>query len=152
MFVPSSIKDKDLSHLYLAPSKISGAGDGVYSKLDIPIGIIVEKANVIKMPSKKVEETDLMDYVFNNPYNHDEFFVAFGFGSMYNHSDDPHMTYEYNPDENKIIFKAIKDIKKGEEIYISYGPNWWTSRKHKNKVDVIPKNTISTKKYKVKKL
>lgn len=131
-----TIKEKDLSHLYLAPSIIQGAGDGVYSKIDIKKGTIVEKANVIPIKSINVEGTPLIDYVFNNPYKNGEFLVAFGFGSMYNHSDDPHMTYEYDADENKIIYKTIRDIGADEEIYISYGAGWWSSRQNKTKIDV----------------
>lgn len=160
------IKDGDLSHLYKDKSKIPEAGEGVYSKIPIAKGTIVEKANVLPMPSKKVVDTPMMDYVFNNPYKIGEFLVAFGFGSMYNHSDNPHMTYAYCQDENKLIFTAIRDIKPNEEIYISYGPNWWNSRKDKNKVDVKECNKTNEKeeviqivggkrnymKYKIKKL
>lgn len=152
-FIPKKIIDGDLSHLYKDKSKIDGAGEGVYSKIDIPKDTIVEKANVLPVPATNVETTELMDYVFNNPYKDGEFFVAFGFGSLYNHSDDPHMTYSYCPKENKLIFTAIKDIKAGEEIYISYGPNWWHSRKNKQKVETNcnqPK-IYDKKRYKIKK-
>jgi hypothetical protein len=131
-----SIKDNDLSHLYLAPSNIQGAGMGVFCKIDIPKDTIVESASTIPMPPSNVENTVLMDYVFNNPYSDNEFLIAFGYGSMYNHSDDPQMIYEYDADTKQIIYKAIKDIKANEELYISYGENWWTGRNYKTKVDV----------------
>jgi SET domain-containing protein len=133
--IPTEIKDGDLSHLYKAKSNIVEAGEGVYSKIPIAKGTIVEKANVMPMPSENVKDTPMMDYVFNNPYKKDEFLIAFGFGSMYNHSDTPHMSYSYCPNQNKLIFTAIKDIIPNEEIYISYGPNWWATRTDKTKID-----------------
>jgi hypothetical protein len=166
MTTPIEIKDGDLSHLYKAKSKIKEAGEGVYSKIPIAKGTIVEKANVMPMPHKNVIETPMMDYVFFNPYKHDEFLIAFGFGSMYNHSDNPHMTYSYCKEQNKLIFTAIRDIQPNEEIYISYGPNWWKSRTDKTKIDVkecnkeqeteneikIVGGKRNTIKYKIKKL
>lgn len=158
VFVPNEIKDGDLSHLYKDKSKIPEAGDGVYSKIAIPEGTIVEKANVMPMPSKNIFDTPMMDYVFDNPYKKGEFLIAFGFGSMYNHSDNPHMTYAYCQDENKIIFTAIRDIVPNEEIYISYGTSWWKTRTNKTKTDVAKTSTTQTggnkkvSKYKIKKL
>ncbi len=152
------IKDGDLSHLYKAKSKIAEAGEGVYSKIFIPKDTIIEKANVIPIPSTNVDNTPIIDYVFNNPYKNGEFLIAFGFGSMYNHSDNPHLTYAYCKDENKLIFTAIKDIEPNEEIYISYGTNWWKSRQDKTKKDIkekdatIVKDFTQTRKYKIKKL
>lgn len=152
-YIPKNIIDGDLSHLYTDKSKIKDAGEGVYSKINIPKDTIVEKANILPVPATNVEKTKLMDYVFNNPYKDGEFFVAFGFGSLYNHSDDPHMIYSYCSNENKLIFTAIKDIKANEEIYISYGPDWWTTRKNKQKVETKcnKPNIDDKKKYKIKK-
>jgi hypothetical protein len=160
-YIPKKIVEGDLSHLYKDKSKINGAGEGVYSKIYIPKNTIVEKANVLPVPSNNVEKTELMDYVFNNPYKNGEFFVAFGFGSLYNHSDDPHMIYSYCPEQNKMIFTSIKEINPNEEIYISYGPNWWQSRKNKIKEEIgdvkleemnLSKNVATnTKKYRIKK-
>jgi SET domain-containing protein len=31
-------------------------------------------------------------------------------------------------DDTDVIIKVIKNIKKGEEIFISYGDNYWKSR------------------------
>ena len=27
-----------------------------------------------------------------------------------------------------MVYTAIRDIKKGEELYVNYGPNYWNSR------------------------
>jgi SET domain-containing protein len=122
------IKDFDLSHLYLDKSNIIGAGRGVFTKINIPKDTDVEKACIIKIPKKNLENTTLNDYVFINPYNKKEYFIAFGYGSMYNHSDNPNIHYYYDKDENIIIYESLRDIKAGEELYISYGASWWKTR------------------------
>jgi SET domain-containing protein len=136
------IKENDLSHLYISKSNIEEANNGVFTRLDIKKGTIVEKACVSKIKSTGTVDSELHDYVFNNPYKSDEYLVAFGYGSMYNHSDNPNLGYHYNQDENKIIYEALRDIKKGDELYISYGTNWWDNRP-KKKVEphvlLIPK-------------
>jgi SET domain-containing protein len=133
-YIPKYILDNDLSHLYISKSNIDCAGEGVFSKIYIPKNTIIEKANIIPIPKQNLETTKLMDYVFNNPDNLDEYFVAFGFASMYNHSDNPCAKYEYDEEENKIIFTSIKNIQPNEEIYIAYGNGWWDFRNDKIKI------------------
>lgn len=128
MFIPTIINDNDLSHLYLDDSKIEGAGKGVYSKIDILKGTIIEIACVLPIETCIVNDTQLIDYLFRNPYKKGESLIAFGYGSMYNHSDDPHVEFEYDKLINKMIYRAIKDIKAHEEIYVSYGEGWWKDR------------------------
>jgi hypothetical protein len=122
------IKAYDLSHLYISESYITGAGKGVFTKIDIPKDTDIEKARIVKVPAKNIEETPLNDYAFTNPYNKKEYLIAFGYGSMYNHSDEPNIHYYYNKEENCIVYESKRDIKTGEELYISYGPKWWKYR------------------------
>ena len=124
----TDIKDFDLSHLYIKESNIKEAGRGVFTKIDIPKDTDVEKACVIGIPSNITENTKLNDYVFNNPYSKKQYFIAFGYGSMYNHSDEPNLHYYYDKHLNIIVYESLRDIKANEELYISYGEKWWTSR------------------------
>lgn len=54
--------------------------------------------------------------------------VFLGYGSIYNHSDDPNADYRININKRIATIKASRDIKKGEEILISYGDQWFKSR------------------------
>ena len=36
---------------------------------------------------------------------------------------------EHNQDPENMIFISARDIKKGEELYVNYGENYWNSRK-----------------------
>ena len=60
---------------------------------------------------------------YNKKYN----IVAFGFCSIYNHKDNPNAEWiVINKDQIKIV--ALKYIRPGEEIFISYGPNYFKDR------------------------
>ena len=118
----------DLSHLYIKKSNIENAGRGVFTKVDIQKDTEVEKACLVKIQAKSVEDTPLQDYVFQNPYNKKQNFVAFGYGSMYNHSNDPNIHYYYDKNKNCMVYEALRDIKADEELYISYGEEWWGTR------------------------
>jgi hypothetical protein len=122
------IKEFDLSHLYISKSLIPQAGKGVFTKIDIPKDTDIEKACIVKVPVKNIEGTPLQDYAFTNPYNKKIYLIAFGYGSMYNHSDTPNIHYYYDKDINCIVYESLRDIKAGEELYISYGESWWGSR------------------------
>jgi SET domain-containing protein len=50
-----------------------------------------------------------------------------GYGSLYNHSDEPNAEYTHEADD-AYSFMAVRDIAAGEEITISYGDEWWETR------------------------
>ena len=59
--------------------------------------------------------------------------IGFGYCSMYNHSDTPNATWEIL-DEEKIKITVTKNIAEGEEIFVSYGREYWKTR-----VDLLDK-------------
>ncbi len=67
----------------------------------------------------------MRDYLFS--YDKDRSLVAFGYCSMYNHSDNNNALWKVLPN-NKLQIYAVKDIDIGEEIFISYGNQYWKSR------------------------
>ena len=59
-----------------------------------------------------------------------------GFGIIYNHSDEPNADYNINIRNRVTTIKAMKKIKKGDEIFITYGDEWFSSRnKEFKKID-----------------
>lgn len=46
--------------------------------------------------------------------------VALGFGSIYNHTDNPNAMYKEHEKELTIDFIALRDIQKDEEITVNY--------------------------------
>lgn len=63
----------------------------------------------------------LCDHVFNwSKGNHA---MCLGYGSVYNHSNDPNAMHRRIMDENpRIEFIALRDIQPGEEIFHHYAP------------------------------
>ena len=54
--------------------------------------------------------------------------------SMFNHSCTPSASYRYEGGGTAMTVKAIRDIKKGEEIYISYVEPWIPEKERKNEL------------------
>lgn len=67
----------------------------------------------------------LYDYYFGH---RERSLVLLGYGFIYNHSSAPNATYLFDEDKKIMIIKALKNITKNEEIFISYGKNWFSSR------------------------
>jgi SET domain-containing protein len=97
---------------------------GVFALKDYKKNDIIEVCPTISEETTKFDGI-LKDYIFK--YDDKYSLLAFGFCSMYNHSD------EYNAlwtilSKDQIKMYATKDIKKGEEILTSYGDGYWKTR------------------------
>ena len=59
--------------------------------------------------------------------NNEKYSIAFGCGSMFNHSDEPNIHWKFTNDNN-IKFIANKNINKNTELTINYGKPYWKAR------------------------
>ena len=102
-------------------------GRGVFASRNIKSGEKIEIS-----PTIEVENINgiLKNYVFVSKNKH---YIAFGCGSMFNHSDDANVDWAFN-DRNDIVFVANKPIKKNEQMFINYGLFYWNKRNDKKKV------------------
>jgi uncharacterized protein len=110
-----------MENLQIKKSKISGRG--VFATNGFIGNEIIESCELIKIPHKEIEylnKTNLYNYYF---LWKKEAAIVLGFGSLYNHSYKPNAKYVKNYKNSKIIFIALKIIKKGEEILINYNGN-----------------------------
>ena len=115
------------NNIYLDKSDIGGRG--VFAKEDIKEGDIIEIAPIILEELNNIlSGSTIMNYVFFTDEDEDEYAIAFGYGSMYNHQNDNNAYWIIDRDSLSITFKALKDIPKGSEIFVSYGDNYWASR------------------------
>jgi len=113
--------------------KTSKIGDrGVIASKDYAPGDVLELCPCIKQENDAVAGK-IEDYIFE--YDDKYSLIAFGYCSMYNHVDDNNAEWEVLND-NQLVIKVIKNIKKGEEIFINYGDNYWKSRKNEKKNDI----------------
>lgn len=110
--------------LTVKPSCIKDAGKGVYTTKFIPMDTIIERAHGLVL-----KEKDRYGVIQNYDFELDDrhTFLAFGFASIYNHSPNPNIDYELNKNTCTIELTTTRDIKPGEELYISYesGANDW---------------------------
>lgn len=99
-------------------------GYGVFAKQKIAADQIIEECPVLLVNH---ECPGLINYCFSwdKP---DTYAVALGYGCLYNHSKKPNAITEHNYERMIITVKALTPIATGEEIYISYGNEWFKDR------------------------
>ncbi len=102
------------------------SGFGVFTVSDIKAGEVIEECHHIPL-IQKFNETDkfLQTYLFSWPkVNGNTTTVVLGYGSIYNHSKDPNITWDTDDVRNLFVFKTIKDVKAGEELCSYYGEGY----------------------------
>jgi len=109
--------------IYLALSKIPKAGRGVFARERIKKDEIIEVCPVIELPKSNyihLKQTLLRNYYFMWE-NKDTVAIGLGFSSLYNHSyDKSNATYKKIFDEKTILFVALQEIPKDQEILVNY--------------------------------
>ena len=110
--------------LYTADSELGGRG--VFTAINIAKGNMIEIAPVLVIPKDQVallHQSVLHDYYFRWGENLEEGAIALGFGSLYNHSFWPNLTFELDFGNRTIDFYAYRDIAAGEELTFNYHGN-----------------------------
>lgn len=112
------------SGIYVAPASRGIKGWGVYAARSFKKGEIVEECPVIF--ATDLDNPQINDYVFG----HDDktTILTLGYGAVYNHSDTPHLSYHIDEENRLMTYVAKRPIEAGEEIFINYGDDYWTTR------------------------
>lgn len=101
-------------------------GMGVVATEDIKAGETIEVCPVVFISKQETEffekEKTPLKFYYLIQTDTNQFCVMLGYGSIYNHSLTPNADIEYNDQkaERYVFFKALKDIKTGEEIVFDY--------------------------------
>jgi len=111
--------------------KSSMHGYGVFAAKTIKKGEKIEQCYFI---ITKGGDKGLEDFYFDVK---GKYAVLTGYGSIYNHSEEPNVDYTFNIKKRIATIKTARTIRKGEELFISYGDKWFSSR------DLKPKKTPS---------
>ena len=109
------------SFLFVADSPKGGRG--VFTKKAIPANTVIEVSPVLVFKAserKHLEQTLLYSYVFEWGDTLKQRALGMGYISMYNHSYSSNLEYEMDYELEQMTIKTVKDIKKGEELFINY--------------------------------
>ena len=110
--------------LFIAPS--AKGGRGVFTSENIKAGTVIEISPVLVLKTnerKIVEQTELYNYIFEWGATRKKAAIDFGYISMYNHDYDANCDYEMDFDNDLMKLTLVKDVYKGEEIFINYNAN-----------------------------
>ena len=114
-------------HSALFIGKSNNKGRGIFTKEDIPAGVVIEISPVIIMSKeerKLLDQTLLHDYIFEWGINKEQCCMALGYVPLYNHSSTSNCEYEMDFENGKISIKSVRIIIAGEEIFINYNGDW----------------------------
>ncbi|MCW8796408.1 MAG: SET domain-containing protein-lysine N-methyltransferase [Chlorobium sp.] len=108
--------------------KSNVSGRGVFALKNIQNGTTIERCPVLEVDEQDIGG-ELLNYVFYGD-NEKERLVAMGTGMLFNHSSVPNVAYylEETPLGPELVIYALRDLRKGEELFYTYGDDWWTSR------------------------
>lgn len=101
-------------------SQTAKKGRGVFALKPFKKHELIERAPVIVIPQLQADllrETVLSDYFFDWD---DNYAIALGYGSLFNHSYDPNAGYIYIKRDQVIDFFALEDIDTDVEITVNY--------------------------------
>ena len=99
-------------------------GRGAYAAKSFSPGEVVEVSPVILLDYPFKELPVLVQQIVFNWSKlcdaEEKFALVLGYGSIYNHADDPNLQYSADPENQTLIFTAVKDIEKGKQLTVSY--------------------------------
>lgn len=102
--------------------RVAKKGRGVFAAHDFEAGEVVENCPVLIFTPKErkhLEKTLLNYYVY--PWRSTRgAAVVLGYGSIYNHSYSPNADWKQNFKTQSMVFRAIRNIRKGQEITVNY--------------------------------
>ncbi len=117
---------KHLLYKNLRVKSAAEKGRGVFAANPIRKGAIVEAAPVILIPDEDIDwidKTAIADYYFKWGESH--FALVLGYGSLYNFSETPNLSFEADLKNQVMIFRAIRSIQKDRELTIHYQCDLW---------------------------
>ena len=112
---------------YLFVASSNGKGRGVFTSESIRSKTIIEISPVIVLRQKDrktIDQTLLHDYIFEWGDTRRQACVALGYVSLYNHSFASNCEYEMDYEYQLITIRAVRSIRKGEELFINYNGTW----------------------------
>ena len=141
-------------HLYLKKSKLPGAGKGLFTRVDIPKGERIVEYKGRLQPWKDVKDEDgYNSYLFklSSRWAINGLTYKKAFGRYANDArglvrvEGLLNNAEYETEGKRCYLDASRNIKKGEEIFVEYGGNFWSLVKKMQREKEV-KSKIKSKK------
>lgn len=111
--------------IHLGESELSGLG--VFAARDFKKDEVVEICPYLKIFKGHMnDECEVVDYTFE--FDEESEVLIQGYGSMYNHHASNNLEYVYDEGDDMFEYIALRDIKKGEELTVNYGDEFWSAR------------------------
>ncbi len=117
---------------YLVVERTEKKGKAVFTNEKIAAGTVIEISPVITMSlddRQHLDKTLLHDYIFEWGKHKDKCCMALGLIPIYNHSYKSNCEYFMDFEDDTILVKTVRVIKKGEELTINYNGNWDDGKK-----------------------
>ena len=129
-FFTKETKMVNNSGFEIKTSELLKSERGLFATKPYKKGDIIENCPTIKVKNTEIEVMSrLNDYVFASYNDKDMVLFPLGYCGTLNHSDEKqNATWKINPEDDNIIVYAIKNINKGEEIFVNYGNGYWEER------------------------
>jgi len=114
---------------------------GVFATEDIKAGELIERCPMVIMGFRMNYHKDptIWGYMFTHSCPCEEckkhgghFLLVMGWGQIYNHQDDNNAAISFDLKNQLADIKALRNIAKGDEIFVSYGPEYFKNRKMVN--------------------
>ena len=102
-------------------------GWGVFTSEPIRKGTLVEESPVVVMDGdarQLLDRTPLHDYIFEWGEDGRSCCMAMGYLPVYNHACPSNCEYEMDFERGVIAVKAVRDIRRGEELFVNYNGDW----------------------------
>lgn len=126
------MKPLNFIHPSVIVAKSRKKGRGVFANAGIAANEIIEVAPVIVLSvleRELVEKTLLHDYIFEWGEDQKSCIIALGYVSIYNHDYAANCEYLMDYEKQIIWIKTIRNINKGEELFINYNGEWNNAKK-----------------------
>jgi SET domain-containing protein len=124
-------------------------GIGVFAKETIEENEIIEISPLLQLEwkLKYVHDRIVRDYSWMNnscqcqdcKMHGPSLYMALGYGSMYNHHDNPNTSVFLDYKDKKIQITANKKIEVGEEIFVTYGSKYFSAENRSHKQSLSTK-------------
>src|SRR6476620_5772545 len=104
-----------------------GKGKAVFTREAIAAGTVIEISPVIVMSKEDrvhLDQTRLHDYIFEWGKEKNQCAMALGLIPVYNHSYRSNCEYFMDFEDEIMVVKTVRTVKKGEELTINYNGDW----------------------------